>query len=65
MEWLRTQITMTEVNIARVHNYAVLKMQQRQAAAGAGKVSQIQPEQPLILRLNAANGQPYLQACTA
>lgn len=36
MEWLRTQITMTEVNIARVHNYAVLKLQQRQAA-GAGK----------------------------
>lgn len=35
MEWLRTQITMTEVNIARVHNYAVLKLQQRQAAAGA------------------------------
>lgn len=35
MEWLRTQITMTEVNIARVHNYAVLKLQQRQAAGAA------------------------------
>ncbi|CDJ51379.1 prefoldin subunit 3, putative [Eimeria brunetti] len=46
MEWLRTQITMTEVNIARVHNYAVLKMQQRQAAAGAGKLPQPQPESP-------------------
>ncbi|CDI78029.1 prefoldin subunit 3, putative [Eimeria praecox] len=51
MEWLRTQITMTEVNIARVHNYAVLKLQQRQAAAGAGKFSQRQlPPQPQNLQ---------------
>lgn len=36
MEWLRTQITMTEVNVARVHNFAVLKREQARAAAAEG-----------------------------
>ncbi|OEH79306.1 prefoldin subunit [Cyclospora cayetanensis] len=40
MEWLRTQITMTEVNIARVHNFAVLKRDQERAAACPGKKAQ-------------------------
>ncbi|CDJ41560.1 prefoldin subunit 3, putative [Eimeria tenella] len=37
LEWLREQIIMTEVNGARVHNFAVHKMQQRQAAAAEDK----------------------------
>lgn len=36
MEWLRTQITMTEVNVARVHNFAVLKREQARAVSGTG-----------------------------
>ncbi|XP_026191431.1 uncharacterized protein LOC34617534 [Cyclospora cayetanensis] len=39
MEWLRTQITMTEVNIARVHNFAVLKRDQERAAACPGQAN--------------------------
>lgn len=35
MEWLRTQITMTEVNVARVHNFAVLKREQARALASS------------------------------
>ncbi|KAL8431371.1 hypothetical protein ACSSS7_005309 [Eimeria intestinalis] len=37
MEWLRTQITMTEVNVARVHNFAVLKREQARALASSGE----------------------------
>lgn len=40
MEWLRTQITMTEVNVARVHNFAVLKREQARAASGSAPASQ-------------------------
>lgn len=53
MEWLRTQITMTEVNVARVHNFAVLKREQARAVSGSGAPSNTQSRRREISRTTA------------